>query len=211
MQLLIWLSVHFISPKCRTMTHNSGERTLTTLIGCYRCEDTPNEINQSFRIKSGIAKFPLSELFVDLEMKQLIFIALCVAGGAFAARLRPQTMPVRQPEKVAQPQVVDGRQLPLAELCDAQKCAAPHCRCSQQSLDFDKTPIDKIPQLVMLTFDDAVTSLNAPFFEEAINGRTNPDGCPVAATFYVSHEYTDYSMVHNLWSQGHEIALHSIT
>lgn len=63
----------------------------------------------------------------------------------------------------------------------------------------------------MLTFDDAVTALNYEYIEQAINGRRNPDGCPVAATFYVSHEYTDYSKVHNLWADGHEIALHSIT
>jgi hypothetical protein len=63
----------------------------------------------------------------------------------------------------------------------------------------------------MLSFDDAVTALNSPYFEAAINGRTNPDGCPAAATFYVSHEYTDYSKVHELWANGHEIALHSIS
>lgn len=63
----------------------------------------------------------------------------------------------------------------------------------------------------MLTFDDAVTALNYEYIEQAINGRVNPDGCPAAATFYVSHEYTDYSKVHNLWADGHEIALHSIT
>lgn len=39
----------------------------------------------------------------------------------------------------------------------------------------------------MLTFDDAVTALNYEYIEEGINGRVNPDGCPVAATFYVSH------------------------
>lgn len=66
-------------------------------------------------------------------------------------------------------------------------------------------------QLVVLTFDDAVTALNYEYVEEAINGRVNPDGCPAAATFFVSHEYTDYSKVHALWADGHEIALHSIT
>lgn len=65
--------------------------------------------------------------------------------------------------------------------------------------------------MVILTFDDAVTALNYDYVEEAINGRFNPDGCPAAATFFVSHEYTDYSKVHNLWADGHEIALHSIT
>lgn len=67
-----------------------------------------------------------------------------------------------------------------------------------------------LPQLVMLTFDDAVSVANYKYTEEIMLGRTNPDGCSAAATFFVSHEYTDYSKVHALWSEGHEIALHSI-
>lgn len=62
----------------------------------------------------------------------------------------------------------------------------------------------------MLTFDDAVTAANYKYIQETIVGRTNPDGCAAAATFFVSHEYTDYSKVHALWTEGHEIALHSI-
>ena len=31
------------------------------------------------------------------------------------------------------------------------------------------------------------------------------------ATFYVSHEWTDYSQVQDLYSDGHEIASHTIT
>lgn len=62
----------------------------------------------------------------------------------------------------------------------------------------------------MLTFDDAVTAANYMYIEELMEGRTNPDGCPAAATFFVSHEYTDYAKVHELWARGHEIALHSI-
>lgn len=63
----------------------------------------------------------------------------------------------------------------------------------------------------MLTFDDAVTAANYQYIKEVMGGRFNPDNCPVAATFFVSHEYTDYSKVHALWTEGHEIALHSIT
>ena len=33
----------------------------------------------------------------------------------------------------------------------------------------------------------------------------------IHATFFVSHEYTNYAMVHKLANQGHEIAVHSIT
>lgn len=101
---------------------------------------------------------------------------------------------------------------PLSEalVCDPVLCQPPACRCASTSLD-EITPVEQIPQLVMLTFDDAVTALNYEYVDRAINGRVNPDGCPAAATFFVSHEYTDYSKVHALWADGHEIALHSIT
>ena len=45
-------------------------------------------------------------------------------------------------------------------------------------------------------------------FEE---GRKNPNGCPISATFYVSHEWTDYAHIQNLWADGHEIASHSVS
>ncbi|KAJ6646914.1 Chitin deacetylase 8 [Pseudolycoriella hygida] len=105
---------------------------------------------------------------------------------------------------------ITKRDSQLAETCNPTVCKPPNCRCASTTLD-DKIPIQQIPQLVTLTFDDAVTALNYEYVEEAINGRVNPDGCPAAATFFVSHEYTDYSKVHNLWADGHEIALHSIT
>ena len=44
-----------------------------------------------------------------------------------------------------------------------------------------------------------------------VNFRKNPNGCPISATFYVSHEWTDYGLVQSLYSDGHEIASHSIS
>lgn len=102
--------------------------------------------------------------------------------------------------------------LNAAQVCDPKLCRPPACRCSSTNLVEDGSiPLEQIPQMVMLTFDDAVTALNYDYVDRAINGRTNPDGCPAAATFFVSHDYTDYSKVHALWADGHEIALHSIT
>jgi len=66
--------------------------------------------------------------------------------------------------------------------------------------------------MVLLTFDDSVNDLNKKLYQELFErGRVNPNGCPIAATFYVSHEWTDYSQVQNLYADGHEIASHSIT
>ena len=71
---------------------------------------------------------------------------------------------------------------------------------------------ENIPQLVLLTFDDAVNDLNKGLYRDLFEvDRKNPNGCPKASTMYVSHEWTDYSQVQNLYSDGHEIASHSVS
>ena len=73
-------------------------------------------------------------------------------------------------------------------------------------------PPQNAPQMVLLTFDDSVNDLNKELYVELFKrGRKNPNGCPISATFYISHEWTDYSQVQNLYAEGHEIASHSIT
>lgn len=73
-------------------------------------------------------------------------------------------------------------------------------------------PAEQTPQIVLLTFDDAVNDLNKPLYADLFeNGRKNPNGCPITATFYVSHEWTDYSQVQNLYADGHELASHTIS
>lgn len=65
---------------------------------------------------------------------------------------------------------------------------------------------------MLITFDDAVSELNKVYYDELFQAnRTNPNGCPISATFYVSHEWTDYSMVQNLYVAGHEIASHTVS
>ncbi len=67
--------------------------------------------------------------------------------------------------------------------------------------------------MITITFDDAVNDENWELYQKKLfpPERKNPNGCPVHATFYVSHEYTNYAMVQKLSNQGHEIAVHSIT
>lgn len=57
--------------------------------------------------------------------------------------------------------------------------------------------VELLFQFVLFTFDDAVTAANYEYYKQAFYGRVNPDGCPVSSTYYVSHEYTDYSKVCN--------------
>ena len=64
----------------------------------------------------------------------------------------------------------------------------------------------------MITFDDAVNNNNIDIYNEIFSsGRTNPTGCSIKGTFFVSHKYTNYSAVQELHRKGHEIAVHSIT
>lgn len=90
--------------------------------------------------------------------------------------------------------------------CD-QNCVTPNCSC------FETVPLhgQKLPQFVMVTFDDAITTLNVKTYRRLSEGRENPNGCPISMTFFASHEYNDYEFVNELYKKGHEIAVHSIT
>ncbi|XP_076041550.1 chitin deacetylase 8-like [Oratosquilla oratoria] len=99
-------------------------------------------------------------------------------------------------------------------MCSAEKtceqgvnCLLPNCMCPTTKLDL---PIRRTPQLVILSFDDAVTITNYDFYQE-LSGMQNPNGCNISMTFFVSHQYNNYSLMYDLYRHGHEIALHSVT
>lgn len=72
--------------------------------------------------------------------------------------------------------------------------------------------LHETPQIVLITFDDAISDLNKEHYADLFGkGRKNPNGCPISATFYVSHEWTDYSQVQNLYVDGHEMASHTVS
>ncbi|XP_034825962.1 chitin deacetylase 8-like [Maniola hyperantus] len=101
-------------------------------------------------------------------------------------------------------------ELPLAEPCDETACQLPECRCSEVDIPGGLQPRDT-PQFVILTFDDAITELNTQTYRSMLYKRVNNNQCPIGVTFYMQHEYTDYTMVNELYNQGYEIALHSIS
>ncbi|XP_060853126.1 uncharacterized protein LOC132930987 isoform X1 [Rhopalosiphum padi] len=98
-----------------------------------------------------------------------------------------------------------------AAKCRKDVCQLPDCSCGGKEIPGDLAP-EETPQIVLLTFDDSVNDLNKGLYTDLFEkGRVNPNGCPISATFYVSHEWTDYSQVQNLYSAGHEIASHSVS
>jgi len=105
-----------------------------------------------------------------------------------------------------------------APACDSDICILPDCFCSEDgtSVPGDLCPgngnCDRVPQMVMVTFDDAINNNNIDLYAEIFDrSRRNPNGCDIKATFFVSHKYTNYSAVGNMHHLGHEIAAHSIT
>jgi len=103
---------------------------------------------------------------------------------------------------------VHRRSSSLASSCPSS-CRLPACSCGLSTPG--GLPPNQTPQFVLLTFDDAVNTLNQEFYQRLFSGRRNPNGCGITATFYISHEWTDYGQVQDLYSQGHEIASHTIT
>ena len=70
---------------------------------------------------------------------------------------------------------------------------------------------EEIPQLVFLTFDDSINSNVINYYNDIVKGRFNPNGCPIGLTYYLSHDWTDYSLVNQLYNEGHEIASHTVS
>lgn len=129
-------------------------------------------------------------------------------GTKTPIRSGPKPLP-KLPSRPA-PVYTTPRPLVVADKCNNRNCVLPDCRCAGADVP-GGIPAKEAPQIVLITFDDAVNDLNYELYAEIFNERRNPNGCPILGTFYVSHEWTDYGMVQSLYSKGHEMASHSIT
>ncbi|TRY72028.1 hypothetical protein TCAL_13698 [Tigriopus californicus] len=98
--------------------------------------------------------------------------------------------------------------------CDNSICLLPDCFCSADGtrIPGENAEVANTPQMVMLSFNGAVTETNMEIYTRIFNEeRVNPNGCTPKGTFFVSHKYTNYSAVQELHRQGHEIGVFSIT
>ncbi|XP_060807878.1 chitin deacetylase 8 [Amyelois transitella] len=101
-------------------------------------------------------------------------------------------------------------ELPLAEQCDEEACQLPDCRCSSTDIPGGLRPRDT-PQFVTITFDGGLNTVNIQTYRQELYDKTTKNGCPIGATFYVNHEYTNYNIVNELYNRGFEIGLNSIS
>eukprot|EP00842_Homolaphlyctis_polyrhiza_P004943 jgi/Hompol1/544/HPOL_004239-RA len=93
--------------------------------------------------------------------------------------------------------------------CDPAVCKLPSCYCPTKSPPGGLDP-KNIPQFITLTFDDSINEVILPQILNYTQSYTNPNGCPLAATFYISTQYTDFWHAMRMYSSGHEIAVHTI-
>jgi hypothetical protein len=101
----------------------------------------------------------------------------------------------------------------LAVKCETNNCDLPHCFCSKDGTIIPgRLDPQKTPQMILLTFDGAVNLNNIEKYDKLFApNRTNPNGCPIRGTFFISHEYADYQMIQRLHHEGHEIAVETIS
>ena len=86
------------------------------------------------------------------------------------------------------------------DYCDPQLCQLPDCACSGTEPDMS---VKERPQIIYLTFDDGMTKeFDDNFYTELFmpdeQGNykyNNPNGCPIKATFFVTHKSNDYQVV----------------
>ena len=89
---------------------------------------------------------------------------------------------------------------PVDQVACPQDCQPPDCACAGHEPD---VPVLDRPQIIYLTFDDGMTAeFDEKFYTELFmpdaDGKykyTNPNDCPIKATFFVSANSNDYEVV----------------
>ena len=98
-----------------------------------------------------------------------------------------------------------------AKPCVEADCKLPNCRCASTNIPGGLQP-SETPQIVTISFDDGLRVEDYErFYSKFLAGRKNPNGCPIALTFFISHDNTNYALTEDMFSEGHEAADHSVT
>lgn len=84
------------------------------------------------------------------------------------------------------------------------------CHCASTHPPGGLKPEDT-PMFILITNDDAVTQISEPLVRSITNMHTNPNGCMIPATYYVSIAYTSADLVKQLHKDGNEIATHTFS
>jgi len=103
-----------------------------------------------------------------------------------------------------------------APYCDPTECKLPQCYCFNEPNQIPHGfAREEVPQMIMITFDDAINNNNIQLYNTIFNNQThpklNPNGCSIKSTFFIHHIYNNYTATQEMHRLGHEIGVHSIT
>ena len=68
-----------------------------------------------------------------------------------------------------------------------------------------------LPQFILLTFDDGITSFAESFIQPVVGGLVNPDGSKAPITYFVTKVNTDSALARQRYLDGNELANHTTT
>lgn len=85
--------------------------------------------------------------------------------------------------------------------CDRGKCQLPNCWCTG-TITPNNLPDYNTPKIILFSMDDNVNAVNFNLYSKLFDGKKNPNGCPVKATFFVSGDYNDYHLTRRLYDKG---------
>ncbi|KAJ7608729.1 hypothetical protein FB45DRAFT_876987 [Roridomyces roridus] len=94
--------------------------------------------------------------------------------------------------------------------CDPTKCKLPTCNCASPNPPGGLNGSD-VPMFVVFTADDAVQSYTLDAVNQFLGHRQNPNGCQPKMTYYVSINFTNFTLVTDWYVAGNEIADHTMT
>lgn len=94
--------------------------------------------------------------------------------------------------------------------CDPSTCIHPACVCPSLTPPKGMDP-KSVPQFFTLTFDDAVQAPTVPVAGALMTPHTNPNGCPIKATWFAQTIYSDFALIQQWYASGNEVADHTMT
>ena len=99
---------------------------------------------------------------------------------------------------------------PALDYTCASPCEPPGCICPSTNGP-GGLAVEDTPQMVLISFDDAVYQAPYDLYQPVLTNHWNPNGKPIQATFFATTKWTNYRLLQQLYAQGHEIAVHTMT
>ncbi|XP_052804634.1 chitin deacetylase 7-like isoform X3 [Mya arenaria] len=94
--------------------------------------------------------------------------------------------------------------------CDPTVCTVENnCRCYNDPKPPGDLTNSEIPQIVMLSFEGTINTDSNEYYNQIL-AASNPNSCPITATFFIQDDGSDYKLVKNMYDKGCELGVNSL-